>query len=117
MRSVNPDRSAELAAWFDASLSSSITESSGAVSQWNDLTAGAHHVAQSVAGSKPTTNATTLNGRNIIDFDGTADHLFTSSPWIRALTTGTYLSVEKNSGAPGATLSEGRSSNANPYFM
>lgn len=55
--------------WLDASDAATITSSGGAVSQWSDK-AGTNHCTQSVAGSKPTTGATTQNGRNVIDFGG-----------------------------------------------
>lgn len=57
-------------AWFDASNAASITESSGAVSQWNDLSGNGRHVTQSTGGNKPTTNSRSINGLNVLDFDG-----------------------------------------------
>lgn len=56
--------------WHDASDTSSITSSGGAVSQWNDKSASGWHVTQSTAAEKPTTGANTQNGRNTISFDG-----------------------------------------------
>lgn len=57
-------------AWYDAADTSSITDSSNAVSQWNDKSGNNYNVVQSSAGSKPTTNTNTQNGLNIISFDG-----------------------------------------------
>lgn len=65
---------AGLWAWYDASDAGSITASSGAVSQWNDLSGNGRHVTQSTAGAKPTTGTRTLGGLNVLDFDG-GDHL------------------------------------------
>jgi hypothetical protein len=63
--------------WWDASDAGSITESGGLVSQWNDKsTAGNHATASSTA--RPTTGTRSLNGKNVIDFDGTANAMATS---------------------------------------
>lgn len=56
-----------LVAWFDASLTNTITSSSGAISQWNDLSGNNNHVTAPV-GERPTTGAATLNGHNVISF-------------------------------------------------
>lgn len=42
-----------LAAWFDASVTSSVTTVSGAVSQWDDLSGNANHATQATAGNRP----------------------------------------------------------------
>lgn len=68
-----------LLAWYDASDTSTITESGGAVSQWNDKSANAYHLTQSTAGLKPTTGTRTQNGRNVIDWDG-GDEMTSSCP-------------------------------------
>ena len=63
--------------WWDASDAASITASGGLVSQWNDRsTAGNHATASGTA--RPTTGTRSLNGRNVIDFDGTANAMATS---------------------------------------
>lgn len=54
---------------FDASDYASFTISSGAVSQWNDKSGNARHLAQSTAGYRPTVDA------GGVLFDGTDDHL------------------------------------------
>jgi hypothetical protein len=66
----SPDDIAGLAAWYDASDAGSITESSGNVSQWNDLSGNARHLAQSNLGNKPGTGAQTQNGLNVLTWDG-----------------------------------------------
>ena len=58
-----------LVAWYDGELSP-ITSSGGSVSQWNDISGNENHAFQSLGSSQPTTSATTLNGKNVIDFDG-----------------------------------------------
>ena len=62
--------------WLDASGSSSVTLVSSAVSQWNDLSGNGRHATQSTANNRPAYSAT-VNGRNVITFDGTNDSLIT----------------------------------------
>ena len=60
----------ETVAWFDASDTDTIIESSGAVSQWNDKSGNAHIVKQGTALSQPITGSRQLNGLNVLDFNG-----------------------------------------------
>lgn len=62
-------------AWYDAADTSTITSSSGAVSQWNDKSVNAYHLTQATAAEQPTTGTRTINNLNVIDFDGTSDRL------------------------------------------
>lgn len=57
-----------LAAWFDASDTSTITHVGGAVSQWADKSGNANHLAQSNASYKPTTGSVTINSLNALQF-------------------------------------------------
>ena len=59
---------ASLAMWYDASDASSITHSSGVVSQWNDKSGNARHLAESNNTYKPTYTANILNGYGGINF-------------------------------------------------
>jgi hypothetical protein len=61
--------------WLDASDTSTITSSSGAVSNWLDKSTNAYNFAQSTSTYKPTTGTRTINSKNVIDFDGTNDFL------------------------------------------
>ncbi|HOO82205.1 MAG TPA: hypothetical protein PK513_06860 [Alphaproteobacteria bacterium] len=63
--------------WFDASDVSTITQSAGAVSQWDDKSGNNYHVTQGTATNQPTTGTRTLNSLNVLDFDGT-DRLLAS---------------------------------------
>jgi hypothetical protein len=60
------------ALWLDAADASTITESSGAVSQWNDKSGNARHVAQSTEGNRPTFDAGSLNALDTILFTQTS---------------------------------------------
>ncbi len=63
------------ALWLDASDATTITASSGAVSEWRDKSGNARHATQATAAAQPTTGTATLNGLNVIDFDGSGDVL------------------------------------------
>jgi hypothetical protein len=71
-----------LAGWWDASDTSTITASSGSVSQWNDKSSNGRNVSQGSGAAQPTTGASTRNGLNVLDFDG-GDFLLaaTASDW------------------------------------
>jgi hypothetical protein len=67
--------STKLSAWFDPSDTGAITQSSNAISQWDDET-GALSLTQATAGAKPTLVAAgggTLNGTQHVSFDGGDD--------------------------------------------
>jgi hypothetical protein len=68
------------AAWYDASDTSTITASSNAVSQWKDKSANAYDLTQSNAASQPLTNSDTLNGHNVVKFDGATSYMRVSNP-------------------------------------
>lgn len=55
--------------FYKASVTSSITHSSGAVSQIDDLD-GTEHLIQTETANKPTTGTRTYNGMNVLDHDG-----------------------------------------------
>lgn len=63
------------ALWLDASDAATITQVANAVSQWNDKSGNGRHATQVTAANQPTTNTRTINGLNVIDFDGTNDNL------------------------------------------
>jgi hypothetical protein len=58
--------------WLDASDASTITESAGLVSQWNDKSGNANHVTATLA-ERPTTGTRTVGGLNGIDFNGSSN--------------------------------------------
>lgn len=60
----------DLALWLDADDDSTILDVAGAVGTWNDKSGNSNNAGQSDPGSKPTTDAETINGRNVLVFDG-----------------------------------------------
>lgn len=77
-------------AWYDASNAGSITSSAGAVSQWNDLSGNGYHLTQATLAYKPITNATTQNGKNVLDF--------TTNKTIRASTASDWTFTNNGTG-------------------
>lgn len=65
--------------WLDSADSSTITESSGSVSQQDDKSSNDNDVTQGTGAQQPTTNATTENGLNVIDYDGGDDLIMPSA--------------------------------------
>lgn len=62
--------------WFDASDASTITLTSGAVSQWNDKSERNKHLTQTVVSTaRPVVSAAALNGLNTITYDGVNDYM------------------------------------------
>jgi hypothetical protein len=66
------------ALWLDAADSSTITQSGGLVSQWNDKSGNSRHATAS-GSTRPAYSATSFLGQPSIEFDGTDDFLATSS--------------------------------------
>lgn len=56
--------------WLDAADAATITSSGGAVSAWADKSTAGRNVTQSTAAAKPATGTRTMNGLNVLDFDG-----------------------------------------------
>lgn len=65
--------------WFDASDASTITESGGAVSQWDDKSGNGYDLTQATGANQPLTGSRTLNGLNVLDFNGTSHYIYRSS--------------------------------------
>ena len=65
----------ETALWLDAAQGSTITEVSGAVSQWDDKSGNGRHATQATAGSRPAVAAAALGGLDVVRFDGVDDVL------------------------------------------
>ena len=67
------------ALWLDASDASTITESSGSVSEWRDKSANVYAFTQATSTAQPTTGSTTQNGLNVLSFDGVSQTLLSSA--------------------------------------
>ena len=70
--SLNPEL------WFDSSDLSTITESGGAISQWNDKSGNGRNLTQGTGASQPSLT-TNFNGLNTVTFDGSNDFMETVS--------------------------------------
>jgi hypothetical protein len=56
------------ALWLDAADASTITESGGVVSQWNDKSGNLRHASQGNAANQPTYSLNLLNSKNVVSF-------------------------------------------------
>ena len=56
--------------WLDASDATTITQSSGIISQWDDKSGNGNHATQSIGSSQPSYGTATINGKNVVDFGG-----------------------------------------------
>jgi hypothetical protein len=86
-----PNTLSGLQLWLDAAASVTITESSGSVSQWDDKSGNNNNVTQGIGSAQPTTNATTLNGKNVLDFDG-GDYFTSTASGLLSLSNGNNTS-------------------------
>jgi hypothetical protein len=57
-----------LSLWLDAADATTITESSGLVSQWDDKSGNGNHATQSTASDQPSYGTPTINTKNVINF-------------------------------------------------
>jgi hypothetical protein len=89
------------ALWLDAADASTVTTVSGAVSQWNDKSGNSRNALQTTIANRPNYSSTGLNGKGLLTFDGTNDHLtyaagvdpFTIIAVASTSTTNTYKSI------------------------
>lgn len=65
--------------WLDASDLTTITASSGAVSEWRDKSGNGYAFTQSTSTLQPTTGTTTLNGLDVLSFDGIDDWMVSTA--------------------------------------
>lgn len=67
------------ALWLDAADASTITESGGAVSQWDDKSGNARNAAQATEANRPTLLANGIGGKPSLQFDGVDDYLINAA--------------------------------------
>jgi surface protein len=102
---------ATFALWLDAADASTITQSAGAVSQWNDKSGNGRHVTQATTAAQPAYGATAWNAsRPALSFDGATTYLSGGDTLDLGTNSLTVLSVARPStaGAPGTILSKSR---------
>lgn len=66
------------ALWLDAADASTITESGGAVSQWDDKSGNSRNATQSTAGNRPVYQLSAQNGLNAVRFTAASSHFLTA---------------------------------------
>jgi len=107
-------------AWYDASDATTITESGGAVSQWDDKSGNTRHISQGTGSAQPTWDTI-----DKITFDGTTDWLWNdpaqASPWSAYLHTLGAYDIYIVGAIPSTTnktfVGEGSSSSGIPYMV
>jgi hypothetical protein len=105
------------AAWYDAFDSDTITESGGAVSQWDDKSGNGRHLTQGTGTKQPTTNSRTINSLNCIDFDGgdkVVCDLATAWQDSQFLAIGVFI-MDTDTGAYGRVLSNWQDGQASDH--
>jgi hypothetical protein len=88
-----PVPTAGLQLWLRAD--SGITQSGGAISQWADQSGSGRHAAQALAARQPQLQASAVNGRPALAFDGVDDFLTFDLP-LNGLTGMTMMMVSAN---------------------
>jgi hypothetical protein len=69
-----PRQIPDLAAWWDAADSASITVQTG-VQQWADKSGNGRNLVQNTTNNQPLHGSVTLNGKPVVTFDGTNDSM------------------------------------------
>jgi hypothetical protein len=126
----NPSNIAGLSLWldattglFDATSGGNLVTTDGAtVARWEDQSGNARHISQSVSGSRPILKTSVQNGRNILRFDGVADHLFTTSAFVYSLGSSTiFCVVSQTPSSPpsvnASLITERSSTNSFPNYI
>ena len=75
------------ALWLDAADASTITETGGKVSQWNDKSGNNNHLSQSNSSNQPQYNPTQLNGQGGVDFHQNKKLFSSDTPTIQYVIT------------------------------
>jgi hypothetical protein len=107
----NPKSIAGLVGWWDASDSATVTTVGGAVSQLNDKSGLGRNATQGTANNRPAYTGT-INGKNVMTFDGTNDFLVTGLESSTLTGYATMFCVAQIS----STLTAATASNKTPLF-
>jgi hypothetical protein len=92
----SPDDISGLVGWWDASDTSTITSSSGDVSQWDDKSGNARHFAQATSARRPKTGAHTINSLNVISFTSASQHYMDTGSFTLAQPLTAIFVVERS---------------------
>jgi len=92
----------DTAVWLDGADASTITQSSGAVSQWADKSGKGRNAVQAESTNQPTFSATAINGKSAVSFDGTNDFLSLTWPSAVYPNYSTAFVFQWNGGGGGA---------------
>lgn len=91
-----PANIATVVGWYDASDTATITETGGAVSQWDDKSGNGLNLSQGEGTRQPLTGTVSMNGVNALKFDGSNDRMATSSnPFGAAVDNAFVIAVHK----------------------
>jgi hypothetical protein len=107
----NPKTIAGLVGWWDPSDTATVTTDSGAVSQLNDKSGLARHATQTTPNNRPAYSGT-INGRNVMTFDGSNDRLVTGLESNTLTGYATFFCVCQVD----ATWSDATANNKSPLF-
>lgn len=89
----NPKKIAGLALWLDASDLSTITVDQGA-SEWRDKSGvGSKKFVQTDGNNQPATGTETMNGLNVLRFDGSNDQMTATDPFLSGSGNGLPVSL------------------------
>jgi hypothetical protein len=86
----NPKSIAGLQLWLDAADSSTITTGTG-VSEWRDKSATGSKWTQGFGNEQPATGTQSINGKNVLVFDGSNDSLSSVAPLATAMPLSFFL--------------------------
>ena len=100
LQHFNPRVIPGLAAWYDASVASSITLNGGNAAQWDDLSGNDRHQIQANASLQPIYSATGLNGRGTLSTTGTQWMQASAFASSEAATIFLVWKIDDNSGIP-----------------
>jgi hypothetical protein len=99
------DLDVALRGWYDASDLTTITDSGGSVSQWNDKSGSGHNLTQATGAEQPIEGTDSIGGLNTITFDGSDDTMSTSSnPFGSSVSNATVFFVLKIKDLSNGTL-------------
>lgn len=109
------DLGSALVAWYDAGDAATITESGGAVSQWNDKSGNTNHLAQGTGANQPVYSATGFQSNAPGITFTTNDFLSKASMTIGTNKTSAFIHAQFKTGASLNLLGYQASGDAGPF--